>query len=350
MPESLLNWFDQVVQQIDTPTLAPVVLLAGVALLVLGGRWLVNGSVTLAKSLGISTLIVGLTVVAFGTSSPELAFNVVAALNDNSELSFGNVIGSNIANIGFVLGLSAMTAPLVIHRRVVSKELPWLILISLGTIALALLPPHILRGGEQVYGFSRLDGGILLLVFGSFLIIWYRMARRDARATLLPTDDEALDADPPKSISVACVHVIVGLAMLAAGGKAAEIGAVRLAVTFDVNKEVIGLTIVAIATSLPEAIASITACRAGHTDLAVGNVIGSNIFNLLLVLGATCAVEPVPVPGTLAWFDLAVMTGLTLVILPLALRRGLAIRRTDGALLLLTYVTYMGFRVYASIR
>ncbi len=349
MSQTLLDWFNGLVQQIDTPALAPVVLLVGMALLIVGGRWLVNGSVTLARSLGISTLIVGLTVVAFGTSSPELAFNVVAALNDNTGLSFGNVVGSNIANIGFVLGLSALTAPLVIHRRVVGKELPWLILISLGTIALALLPPYIQQGDDELYGFSRVDGGILLLVFASFLLTWYRMARRDAKATLLPTDEAALDADPPKSIGVACVLVILGLALLAAGGKAAEIGAVRLAISFNVNKEVVGLTIVAIATSLPEAIASITACRAGHTDLAVGNVIGSNIFNLLLVLGTTCTVEPVPIPETLAWFDLALMTGLTLAILPLALWRGLAIRRVDGGLLLLCYVVYLSFRVYAAL-
>lgn len=348
MLESISGAYARFIEIIDTPFWAPWVLLVGVGLLLLGGRWLVNGSVTLARRLGISTLIVGLTVVAFGTSAPELAFNIIAAVNGNTELSFGNVIGSNIANVGLVLGLSAMTAPLIIHHRVIGKELPWLVLISLGTILLALLPPDVVVGNQLQFGFARLDGWILLGVFLVFILMWYRMARRDVRAAP-PLTEEAIPYSEHKSLPLAILLVLLGLTLLCAGGKGAEIGAVRLALMLHVEKDVIGLTIVAIATSLPEAIASITACRAGHSDLAVGNVIGSNLFNLLLVMGLTCVVQPVPIPAEGAWVDLAVMFGITLVLLPLAWRRGLRIGRMDGLALVICYLTFLGFRVVAAL-
>ncbi len=348
MIDTIYEWYDQGVARINSPTIASLVLLVGVACLVLGGRWLVNGSVALAKRLGISTLIVGLTVVAFGTSSPELAFNLIAAINNNTGLSFGNVIGSNIANIGLVLALSAITAPLVIQRRVLTKELPWLMLISLATIVLALTPPHIEVSRNLEFGFARLDGIIYLGSFVLFLIMWFRMARSDARGTLLPAEKEVLGEDPPGSLIVAGLLVVLGLSLLMAGGKAAEVGAVKLAEMFNVSEAVIGLTIVAIATSLPEAIASITACRAGHTDLAVGNVIGSNIFNLVLVLGITSTVKPLAIPSENGWFDLILMNVLTLVVLLLAWVRGLKIRRNDGLFLLLTYVAFLLYRTLSA--
>ncbi|MDA7980444.1 MAG: calcium/sodium antiporter [Pirellulales bacterium] len=343
MLETLFESFNDAVQHIDSPLLASVTLLIGVVLLLVGGKALVSGSVRLAKSLGVSTLIVGLTVVAFGTSAPELAFNLIAAINGNTDLSFGNVVGSNIANVGLVMGLSAITAPLVIKRRVFSKELPWLIAISLGTLALAFFPPDVPAANGMQRGFARLDGGIYLLVFGGFVMTWFRMARRDARSSLLLASENEINDAPAGSLLLAGLLVLSGLVMLAAGGKGAEIGAVKLAEMGNIRKEVIGLTIVAFATSLPEAIASVTACRSGHTDLAVGNVIGSNIFNLVLVLGTTCVVKPVALPISHAWTDLLVMTGLTMTVLLLAWWRDLKIERRDGWFLLSAYLLYWGF-------
>ncbi len=316
---------------------APISLGLGIIVLLLGGHWLVHGSVAIARRAGISTLVVGLTVVAIGTSSPELFFNVIAATSGHTELSFGNVMGSNIANIGLILGISAVAAPLAVHGRVINKELPWLVLVSVAMVGLALIP-------LGAHGFHRFEGVVMLAIFILLLGIWVRMGRREPAEPVFEELSEETGAGPLPSIPAAVAFVVAGLALLLAGGKLSETGAVTLARWLGWSDALIGLTIVAFATSLPELATSIMAVRKGHTDLAVGNVVGSNFCNLLLVLGATATIADVPVPEW-GWFDLTMMIVITLVLLLFAMTHRHCITRWGGVWLLVLYVGYMTFGV-----
>lgn len=318
-----------------------LVLGVGVVLLLYGGTWLVRGAVNIAARLGLSTLLIGLTVVAFGTSAPELAFNVVAALNDNTGLCFGNVIGSNIANMCLVLGISAVVKPLVIASRVVRKELPYLIAVTIGSIVLAFLPPHLpTSDGDTLFAFGRLHGVILLTVFAGFLVAWYRLARQGRQDALTIETEEIVEEDVRSGPVVATLLIIAGLGCLFLGGKLTEVGAVGLARWLGMSEALIGLSVVAVATSLPEIFASAVAAAKGYTDMAMGNVLGSNLFNLLFVLGITATVTPVMVPAGRGAFDLAFMGFVTLLLVPLSIT-GSRISRAEGVMLLAMYAIYM---------
>ncbi len=326
---------------------AALVLAAGLALLLLGGHWLVQGAVTIARALGVSTLMIGLTVVAFGTSSPELAFNLIAALGGNSDLSFGNVIGSNIANIALVLGLSALVTPLPVHSRVIWREIPLLVF-----IALALLGAAYLRypGSESApavpWAFGRLEGGVMLLAFAVAVGIWFQASRREAHDALASVSEEEARETQVASRPLAVVLFLLGLGSLVLGGKLAENGAVRLARWAGVSDALIGLTVVALATSLPEIVTSVVAARKGHGDLAVGNVVGSNVFNVLLILGITSVAAPVHIPPGRGWWDLGFHALLTALLFPLATTGENSVKRAEGALLVSLYASYMIWSVW----
>ncbi len=266
-----------------------LILVVGIVLLLAGGHWLVTGAVTIARRLGVSTLVVGLTIVAMGTSAPELAFNVIAATGGHAELSFGNIVGSNIANIGLVLGITALIWPLTVHGRVVSRELPWLVVVSL----VACLVPFLPFGPT---GFARIGGLFMFAWFGIFMVSWYRLGRREAADPLVQGLGQEAEAETVGSMGGAVALLLIGLALLFVGGKLSAVGAVGIARSLGLTEGLIGLTIVAFATSLPELTTCVIACRKGHHDLAVGNIVGSNIFNLLLVLGLTAVITPVPMP------------------------------------------------------
>lgn len=320
-----------------------LVLGAGVLLLLNGGNWLVSGAVNIATRLGLSTLLIGLTVVAFGTSAPELAFNVVAAINGNTELCFGNVIGSNIANVCLVIGLSAVVTPLVVASRVVRKELPYLIAVTTAAVILAFAPPHpVGADGETYFAFGRVHGLILLTVFVGFLIAWYRLARQGQGDELTIETAEVIKEERGLGPIAASLLVLLGLVCLLLGGKFTEVGAVGLARWLGMSDAMIGLTVVAVATSLPEIFASAVAAAKGYTDMAMGNVVGSNLFNLLFVLGTTSVVAPVPVPAGRGPVDLAFMGVVTLLLLPLCIMHDNRISRGEGVFLLLLYTTYIG--------
>lgn len=332
----VLDWLDRLVQH---PLAAAAVLGVGIAMLLAGGQWLVMGSVTIARRIGVSTLVIGLTIVAMGTSAPELAFNVIAAASNHGELSFGNIIGSNIANIGLILGVTAIWRPLNVHGRVVGKELPWLVAVSIATMLMAAKAPLFRETRAE---FGRVDGVIMLVWFGVFFVSWFRMGRREAADPLVRELKD--EARPHGSMARAVLLVLAGLACLIAGGKLTERGAVGLAEWLGLSEALIGLTVVAIATSLPELATAIIASRKGHDDLAVGNVVGSNVFNLLLVLGTTSLVAPVALPGLQGWHDLAAMLAITGALMLMALTRH-RISRWEGALLLFMYVAYMTWSV-----
>ncbi len=329
----------------------PVALLIGVVALIKGGEWLVRGAVSIARTLGVSTLLIGLTIVAFGTSAPELALNVNAALAGSTGLSFGNVIGSNIANIALVLGAAAVIAPIDVHRHAVWREIPKLIVISIGLLILGLawppigIPDPTVAGATiNAPGFGRADGVILLFVFVIVMLDWANRARQDANGSPASELVHEAEAATPDPAPLAILFLVLGLIGLFLGGQLTERGAVAAAAAFGVSDTVIGLTVVAIATSLPELAACVAAARAGHADIAVGNIVGSNLFNILLVLGVTSTVAPIPTPAWGDW-DLAIMLVLTIALLPLAATTGQRIRRIEGGVLLVLYAAYLTFSV-----
>jgi len=325
--------------------LSLLLLALGLALLIVGGDLLVRGASALARVLGISELIIGLTVVAFGTSAPELAVNVLAAWEDRGEISFGNIIGSNIANIGLILGIAALIRPLKIRGQVIRRELPMMLLATMAAVILAA--DVLLR--DDVAQFDRSDGVIMLLLFGVF--IYYTIAQvftdRRPDAINLESSDflESVAPDGKNaSIGISLLLTAAGLGLLILGGHVTVDRAAHLALAFGVPQVIVGLTLVAVGTSLPELVTSVVAVYRGQSDLAVGNVIGSNIFNLLLILGASALVRPVPVPIG-GFFDLMWMTGLSVILVPMVLSTNRRIMRYEGAALLIAYVVYVGWRV-----
>ena len=327
-----------------TPIIADVGEFAlGVVLLVAGGEALVRGAVGLAARLGVAPLVIGLTVVAFGTSAPELALNLAAAVNHHTGLSFGNVVGSNIANIGLVLGLSSLLKPMRVRASLVKREIPMMLGATALFIALAHLPPAVRAGAA---GFARADGVVLLAGFGLVFWVALRLARRTGAGDELARAVDRTPGEPStrRSFGWSCAVFLFGLALLIGGGKLAELGAVGAASALGVSNDLIGLTVVALATSLPELSTSLIAARRGHVDIAVGNVVGSNLFNLLLVMGATAVVEPAPLPAH-SFGSLLALGILSVALWPMSVTAGRMISRLEGAALLAMYFVFLGHTV-----
>lgn len=298
-----------------------IMLVFGFVLLVWGADKFVAGASALARRLGVSPLLVGLTIVAFGTSAPELAVSLTAALQGANEIAVGNVVGSNIFNLLVVAGLSAVVCPLVMDRTLLRRDWP----ISLGAAVLLLvfIAPDLT--------ISRIEGVILLVVFALVLGIQIRAALKN-RDTLESEEDEI--TMPPVMIGV---NIVLGLACIIIGGQLAVNGATGIARMFGLSETLIGLTIVAIGTSLPELVTSLVAARKGQNEIAMGNVIGSNIFNVLLILGVSATITPIPVQAT-SIIDALVLIGISIVFY-LPARRG-KLGRAPGAIMALTYVVY----------
>jgi len=305
----------------------------GGALLYLGGEALVAGASRLARGLGVSALGVGLTVVAFGTSSPELFVTLSAAYDGLDDLAIGNVVGSNICNIALILGLSAVIHPLDVHARLIKLDLPVLILVTFWLLyALGDL------------GIGRIEGAICtaaLIAYTGFNLWEARREQADVQqelAAVAPADQHG----PARNI----LYIAVGLVVLVVGSGQFVDGAVGIAEWFELSPAFIGLTIVAVGTSLPELAVSVLASARGQSDIAVGNVVGSNIFNILAVLGVAAMVHPL-YRGGLIWGDFIVMVAVTLLMTPL-LYFGPKISRFEGLLLLTAYVGYIAWRLSLS--
>ena len=311
-----------------------LVFLLGLALLIAGAEVLVRGASGLAAAAGIPPLVVGLTVVAFGTSSPELAVSVGAAWAGQGDVALGNVVGSNIFNVLFILGLSAMVAPLVVSRQLVRLDVPLMIGVSVLVIVLAL-------DGR----IGRLDGALLaagLIGYTGFLLV---QARREAPAR----DADAGGTAPSRPWQVDVAMVAGGLLLLVLGSRWLVQAAVATAEALGLSELVIGLTIIAAGTSLPEVVTSLVASLRGERDIAVGNVVGSNLFNLMGVLGVTALVAPagIAVSDAVLGFDLPVMLAVAFACLPIFFT-GARISRGEGALLFAYYVAYTGYVVLAA--
>ena len=318
-------------------------LVVGLALLGIGGETVVRGATGLARSLGVSPLVIGLTVVAFGTSAPELAVNVFAAWQGLGEISFGNIIGSNMANIGLIVGLTALIRPIVITGVVIGREIPMMLLATAAAIVMGF--DNALSAGGSVPPFpdhyTRADGVLLLMFFLVFL--YYTVGdfvRQRSNGDGVPNDIEPnTSSGVPRSLLITGV----GLATLVWGADITVDAAVEVARAMGVPDVVIGLTIVAIGTSLPELVASISATVRGHAELAIGNVVGSNIFNLLLVMGITSVVRPVPVPAG-GHLDLLVIAIFSLILFGVSMTNNRQIIRTEAMLMLSGYVGYLVWR------
>lgn len=305
------------------PFTSLLLLVVGLLLLYLGAEGLIRGSVALALRLGLTPLVVGLTVVALGTSSPELGVSLQAALKGSPDLAVGNVVGSNIANLALILGIAAAIRPIRIQLQLVRFDVP----VAIGCTLLMLWMLH----DDQI---GRIEGSVLfgLLILYLLASIW--ITRRTSQAVSLD-----IPARPLRSVWLDLLLTGGGLALLLMGADLFVEAAVALARMLQVSEVVIGLSVVAIGTSLPELATTIVAALRKESDLAVGNVVGSNIFNILAILGLTALVHPIQSSG-LRGLDLAVMTGVTMLILPLFWSR-FYMMRWEGGLLLIIYAAYL---------
>src|SRR6056297_281033 len=319
--------------------MAILLFVVGLVFLIAGAEALVRGASRLAAVLGISPLVIGLTVVAFGTSSPELAVSVKSAFSGQTSIAVGNVVGSNIFNVLFILGLSAMIVPLVVSQQLVRLDVPLMIALSILVLFLSL--------DENI---SRPNG--LLLVTGLVAYLWFLICQsrresagvKDAYAKNFGIDGSAATGRL-KDISM----VIAGLALLIVGSRWLVDSAVDFARYLGVSELVVGLTIVAAGTSLPEVVTSVVAALRGERDIAVGNVVGSNLFNIMGVLGITSVIAPagMEVSPAVIGFDLPVMIAVTLACLPMFFTRGV-ISRLEGGFLLACYIGYTLYVVLAA--
>lgn len=302
-----------------------VLFIAGIVLLVLGADLLVRGAASLAAGLGVSSLIIGLTVVAIGTSSPEIAVSLQSAYNGQGAITLGNIIGSNIANVMLILGVAAMFGSLPVDRQIFRRDLPIMIGASVLTFLLAL---------DRTL--SWVDGMIMLLaLIGYGWTIWPRNSTHETPHHAQTTQRHW------RAIVLQLAMVVGGLVLLVLGARWLVDGAVTFASWFGVSELIIGLTIVAVGTSLPEIATSVIAGLRGQRDIAVGNVIGSNILNLLLVLSTTMILSPQPiaVPEATIWLDLPVMLGAAIICWPIFFTRRMVSQR-EGSLLLVYYLSY----------
>ena len=301
--------------------LSAVLLLIGLVMLCFGGNWLVSGGIAIAKKFRIGNLIIGMTIVAFGTSTPELAASIVAA-GDHSAIILGNIVGSNIANVGMVIGVAAILAPLAIQKSVLRKEIP----IMLGVTALLVL---LSIDGEL----SQYDGILLLIGLGIFAVYTFRSALKQREKS---KDDTNSGKNNVYLKSIGLIGI--GIIVLYIGAILTVDNAVVIASEFGLSETIIGLTVIAIGTSLPELITSIIAIRKGHTDIGIGNIIGSNIYNILMIMGVGAALGGVLITADV-YVDYAIM-----IIFSISLLIGLKthiIKKPMGIILATGYVLYL---------
>lgn len=302
-------------------------LIAGLVLLIWSADRFVEGSVAIARGFGMSPLLIGLTIVAFGTSAPEMLVSATAALTDAPALAVGNALGSNIANIGLVLGITTLIAPIPLKRTVLFREFPIL-------LAVTILVFPLLLDNEL----SPVDGILFLIMLGVSLFL---MSRNNDPADA-PEFVEELDEIPAMSTGRAALWFVIGLAALILSSRILVWGATELALTLGISELIIGLTIVAIGTSLPELAASVASALKGHHDVALGNIVGSNLFNLLAVLAMPALLNPLRVESDVLYRDYGAMGGLTLLLAAFAygMQKKGKLARFEGGILLAGYIAY----------
>jgi cation:H+ antiporter len=310
----------------------------GFVLLIKGADLLVDGASSLAGKFGISAMVIGLTIVAFGTSTPELVVNLLASLQGSTELAIGNILGSNIANILLILGISAIFYPLAVQKSTTWKEIPFALLAA---AVLAVMANDVIFDGATSSVVSKIDGFMLLSFFVIFLYYVYGLAKKDPNSII----QEVAVVEGKNSTLKDSVMVFLGIAGLTIGGKWIVDGAIAFASSFGVSEALIGLTIVAIGTSLPEMATSVVAAYKKKADIAVGNIIGSNIFNIFWILGLSSMINPLPFSQDLN-IDLLVVLGATFVLfLTMFVGKKHTIERSQGVVFVLLYIAYIIYLV-----
>ncbi|OWV26429.1 calcium/sodium antiporter [Fibrobacter sp. UWB1] len=316
--------------------LAIIAVVIGLAVLVWSADKFVDGAVGVAEFCGMSTLLIGMVIVGFGTSAPELTVSAISASQGNPALALGNAYGSNIANIALILGATALISPILMQRSVIRGDLPILIAVSLLSIALVW-------DGSVV----RWNGVLLLVVFA--LVMAYSIWRELKKARVEASNSvEEESAGKQTSLGKSIFWLVLGLALLVASSRALVWGAVEIARTLGVSDLLIGLTIVAIGTSLPELASSIAAARKGENDIALGNIIGSNLFNTLAVVGLAATISPMDeIEKAVTYRDMPLMTALTVALIVLGFRRkgDGRLNRIAGAILLAVYIGYLALLI-----
>jgi cation:H+ antiporter len=309
-------------------------IVVGLVILLIGGELLVRGAVSVAKALGVSPLLIGLTLVGFGTSTPELVTSVTAAINGSPGIAVGNVVGSNTANILFILGLSALIYPMAVDPKGFRRDA-----IMLAASALACL-------GVVLYGrMGLLIGLIFIASLAAYIVYVYRDEKIHPDEAALVAEHRSDDARPgSKNMVISLLMAIGGIGLTIWGAGFLVSGAIALAKGLGVSDTIIGLTIVAVGTSMPELVTSVMAAIRKHSDVAYGNIIGSNIYNILFILGATSAISPITMPAQIASFDIWVMLGATGLLIVFA-RTGITLQRWEGGVFLALYGAYTAYLI-----
>ncbi|QUJ67119.1 calcium/sodium antiporter [Photobacterium sp. GJ3] len=315
---------------------AIVLLCIGLALLVWSADRLVFGSAALAKNLGVAPLIIGMTILAMGSSAPEMMVSATAALAGKTDTAVGNVLGSNIANIAFILGLTAILKPLSISSGIIRRELPLMMVVTL--IAGALL-------WDSYLGFF--EGVLLVVLFIIFILAMLKISKNDQKAgqDILLEEQESEIPDGVSNMA-AGVWIVIGLVLLPYAASMLVDSAVTIAKHFGMSDLVIGLTIIAVGTSLPELAASIASIHKGEDDMAVGNIIGSNVFNILAVMGIPGVLNPSVLSPLAMGRDFYIMLGVSVLLVLMALGKRRRINRVEGLVLILCFVAYQGYLLY----
>jgi cation:H+ antiporter len=306
----------------------------GLVLLVVGGELLVRGAVASAKALGVSPLLIGLTLVGFGTSTPELVTSVTAALEGSPGIAVGNVVGSNIANILLILGVSAIIFPMVVDPKGFKRDA-----IMVSVAALAFM-------GVVLHGhMGALLGAAFIAALLSYLVFVYMQERAVPDEAALVAEHVAEDARPgPTNIVLSVVMAVAGIAVTIFGARFLVDGAISVAKAMSISDTIIGLTIVAVGTSMPELVTSVMAAIRKHSDVAYGNIIGSNVFNVFFILGTTAIIKPIAIPLQIAALDIWVMLGATALLVFFA-RSGFKLQRWEGFAFLGAYVAYTAYLI-----
>ncbi|HON17562.1 MAG TPA: calcium/sodium antiporter [Salinivirgaceae bacterium] len=311
-----------------------ILLAIGLLITIAGANWLIDGSISLARRYHVSELVIGLTIVAIGTSAPELVVTVMASFDGSTDLAVSNILGSNIANILLILGLSSVVFPLTIKTSTKWKEIPFSLLAVV--VLLVLVLDSRLNQHGMPSQISRADGIILLLFLAIFFVYSFEMMRQNTSVG---------DLTPKYSLSKSILFIFLGVLALFGGGKTLVYGATEFAQKAGISSRIIGLTIVAVGTSLPELITSIVAAFKKNSDIAVGNVVGSNIFNIFLVLGISATIHPIDFPNS-SYFDIATTIFATLILFTSAIFFGTnIIRRIEGIFFLLLYGVYLSLLI-----
>jgi cation:H+ antiporter len=321
--------------------LSLLLLIVGLVLLIGGADLLVRGVSALAAAVGVSPLVIGLTVVAFGTSTPELVVNGMSAWQEQTQLAFGNIVGASILNLGFVLAVAAIVRPLDVQPSVLTREIP---LMVMAILAVLIMVADRFLGVGADNTIDRGDGLILMLIFAAAMYSTAMMViSRNPTDHFMETAGAEGEQIIHKPLGLATLMTVGGLIGVAVGGRITVSSAVEIAELLGVPQVIIGLTLLSLGTTLPELTTSVVAARRGQSDIAIGNVVGSCVYNLLFIGGIVAFIHPIELPAG-GMLDLLVLTGLSVVLFPLALQGPRNISRLEGAFLLVVCVTYLTWR------